>query len=87
MTEENKVGAAATAAARDQASEVVDDLRSATSGVTEEYRGKAEQIWSDALERSRTFQEDSENYVRQNPTKAIISALGIGLVLGLIFRR
>lgn len=42
-------------------------------------------MWEDARERARTFQEDSEQYVRENPTKAVW--LGIGLVLGLILRR
>src|SRR5438309_1791781 len=50
-------------------------------------RGKAEQAWGDARDRARTFQEDAEQYVRENPTKAIFTALGIGFVLGLIFRR
>ncbi len=50
-------------------------------------RGKAEQAWDDARNRARTFQEDAEQYVRENPTKAVFTALGIGFVLGLIFRR
>ena len=50
-------------------------------------RGKAEQAWDDATSRARTFQEDAEQYVRENPTKAVFTALGIGFVLGLIFRR
>jgi ElaB/YqjD/DUF883 family membrane-anchored ribosome-binding protein len=52
-----------------------------------EARGKAEQAWGDARDRARTFQDDAEQYVRENPTKAIFTALGIGFVLGLIFRR
>ncbi len=52
-----------------------------------EARGKAEQAWGDARNRARTFQDDAEQYVRENPTKAIFTALGIGFVLGLIFRR
>src|SRR5207244_2465881 len=52
-----------------------------------EARGKAEQAWGDARSRVRTFQEDAEQYVRENPTKAVFTALGIGFVLGLIFRR
>jgi len=35
----------------------------------------------------RTFQDDAEQYVRENPTKAVVTALGIGFVLGMIFRR
>ncbi len=52
-----------------------------------EARGKAEQAWGDARDRARSFQDDAEQYVRENPTKAIFTALGIGFVLGLIFRR
>jgi ElaB/YqjD/DUF883 family membrane-anchored ribosome-binding protein len=44
-------------------------------------------VWGDARDRARTLQEDSEQYVRENPTKAVFTALGIGFVLGLIFRR
>src|SRR6476469_2734119 len=63
------------------------DLKSAAGAMADEYRGKAEQVWEDARERARTFQEDGEQYVRENPTKAVFTALGIGFVLGLIFRR
>ncbi len=74
------------------------DLKSAAGAVAGEYRGKAEQAWGeargkaeqawdDARDRARTFQEDAEQYVRENPTKAVFTALGIGFVLGLIFRR
>jgi ElaB/YqjD/DUF883 family membrane-anchored ribosome-binding protein len=55
--------------------------------ITKEYRGKAEEVWGDAKDRVRTFQQDADQYVRENPTKAVITALGIGFVLGLIFRR
>jgi ElaB/YqjD/DUF883 family membrane-anchored ribosome-binding protein len=66
---------------------MADDLKSAAGAMAEEYRGKAEQVWGDARDRARTLQEDGEQYVRENPTKAVFTALGIGFVLGLIFRR
>jgi len=66
---------------------MADDLKSAAGAMAEEYRGKAEQAWGGARDRARTLQEDSEQYVRENPTKAVLTALGIGFVLGLIFRR
>jgi ElaB/YqjD/DUF883 family membrane-anchored ribosome-binding protein len=83
---------------RDHARRAAEDLKSAAGALAEEYRGKAEQAWGeargkaeqawgDARERVQTFQEDAEQYVRENPTKAIFTALGIGFVLGLIFRR
>jgi len=63
------------------------DLKTAAGAMAGEYRDKAEQVWDDARERARTLQEDGEQYVRENPTKAVFTALGIGFVLGLIFRR
>lgn len=66
---------------------VAGEWKSAAGDMAEEYRGKAEQAWDDARERVRTLQEDGEQYVRENPTKAVFTALGIGFVLGLIFRR
>ena len=64
-----------------------EDLKSAATGMASEYRGKAEAAWDDATARARTFQEDGEQYVRDNPTKAVFTALGIGFVLGIVFRR
>ena len=69
------------------ARKAAEDLKSAAGAIAGEYRGKAEQAWGDATARARTFQEDAEQYVRENPTKAVFTALGIGFVLGLIFRR
>lgn len=83
---------------REHARKAAEDLKSAAGAFADEYRGKAEQAWGeargkaeqawgDATSRVRTFQEDAEQYVRENPTKAVFTALGIGFVLGLIFRR
>jgi len=69
------------------ARKAAEDFRSAAGAVAGEYRGKAEEAWNEASDRVRSFQEDTEQYVRENPTKAVFSALGIGFVLGLIFRR
>ena len=66
---------------------MADDLKSAAGQMAGEYRDRAEQVWDDARERARTLQEDGEQYIRENPTKAVFTALGIGFVLGLIFRR
>jgi ElaB/YqjD/DUF883 family membrane-anchored ribosome-binding protein len=83
---------------KQHARKAAEDLKSAAGAIAGEYRGKAEQAWGDARgkaeqawddarNRARTFQEDAEQYVRENPTKAVFTALGIGFVLGLIFRR
>jgi ElaB/YqjD/DUF883 family membrane-anchored ribosome-binding protein len=64
-----------------------EDLRSAAGAMADEYRERGKEVLDDALHRVRNFQDDSKQYVRQNPTKAVFTALGVGFVLGLIFRR
>ena len=72
---------------RTHAQQAAEDLKSAAGEIAGEYRGKGEEIWDDARDRVRTFQQDAKQYVRENPTRAVFTALGIGFVLGLIFRR
>jgi ElaB/YqjD/DUF883 family membrane-anchored ribosome-binding protein len=72
---------------RTHAQQAAEDLKSAAGVMAEEYRGKVEQAWDDAKDRVRAFQQDADQYVRENPTRAVFTALGIGFVLGLIFRR
>ena len=88
------MGGAGTTGASDRlesskthARRAAEDLKTAATDMASQYRGKAEQAWDDATARARTFQEDGEQYVRENPTKAVFTALGIGFVLGIIFRR
>jgi ElaB/YqjD/DUF883 family membrane-anchored ribosome-binding protein len=96
MAEENQTNTGATEtpdaqgkfqSSKTHARRAAEDLRTAATEIAGEYRGKAEQAWGDAQERVRTFQEDGEQYVRDNPTKAVFTALGIGFVLGMIFRK
>ncbi len=73
---------------RTHGQEAAKDLKSEAGGVVEEFSGMAEQAWDDTKKRVRTFKEDADEYVRENPTKTVLTALAIGFVLGLItFRR
>ena len=69
------------------ARKAAEDLGSVAGATVNKYLGRAEEVWDDALDRVRSFQDDSKQYVRKNPSKAVFTALGIGFVLGLIFRR
>jgi ElaB/YqjD/DUF883 family membrane-anchored ribosome-binding protein len=69
------------------AHKAAEDLRSAAGATVDEYRARGKEVWDDARDRVRSFQDDSKQYVRANPTKAVFTALGVGFVLGLIFRR
>jgi ElaB/YqjD/DUF883 family membrane-anchored ribosome-binding protein len=59
----------------------------AAGAMADEYRERGKEVLDDALHRVRTFQDDSKQFVRENPTKAVFTALGVRFVLGLIFRR
>jgi ElaB/YqjD/DUF883 family membrane-anchored ribosome-binding protein len=63
------------------------DLGSAADTMANDYLGRAEEVWDDSLDRVRSFQDDSKQYIRENPTKAVFTALGVGFMLGFIFRR
>ena len=64
-----------------------EDLKSAARATVDAYRAKAEQALGDARERARSFQKEIEQEVREKPTKAVFTVLGIGFLLGLILRR
>jgi len=96
MADENQMdqGAAAAAQAEEKAErgatragKAAKDLRSAVGATTDEYLGRAEGIWDDTRHRLRSFQDDGERYVRENPTKAVFVALGVDFLLGFTFRR
>ena len=69
------------------ARKAAEDLRSAAGAMADEYRTQGKEVWDDTLHRVRSFQEDSKQYVRKNPSKAVFTALAAGFVLGFIFRR
>ena len=48
--------------------------------------GASGQIWDEATEGIRTLKQNTDQYVRKNPAKAVLTALAIGFVLGLMRR-
>lgn len=83
---------------RDHARKAVEDLRSAAEEKTaairsaaeakaQELRHRAEEAWHQTRDRAKTWQSDGEQYIRENPTRAVLTALGVGFVVGLLFRR
>jgi len=68
------------------ARKAAEDLRSAAGATANDYRARGKKVWDNTLKGVRGFQDDSKQYVRANLTKAVFTALGVGLVLGLIFR-
>jgi len=72
---------------RKAAEKKADELRAAAESRAREFRGAAETAWSDARSRAKFWQSEGEAYVRENPTRAILVALGAGFLLGLLLRK
>lgn len=69
-----------------RATEVVDDLKHAASAKAEEFKGQAGEAYDQARQKARTLHEDAEEYVREKPRQALMTALAAGFVAGLLIR-
>ena len=69
------------------AKQAAEDIRAAAETKAHEIRGRAEQAYQQARTRARSWQEEGEHYVRENPLRGVLTALGIGFILGLLIRR
>ena len=47
----------------------------------------AENSFGDAKEKLKVLATDGEKYVRENPGKAVLAAVGVGFVLGVLLKR
>ena len=72
---------------RDKATAKAQEFRQTAEAKVHEFREKAEHTYGEARARTRTLQEDGEAYVRENPAKAVLTALAAGFVIGLLLRR
>ncbi len=72
---------------RSAAESKAQELRSAAEEKAHEMRGRAETAYEQARVRARSLQKEGEHYVRENPMRGVLTALGVGFVIGLLFRR
>lgn len=63
------------------------DLSAAANVKYQEIRSQAKDTAEDYRNRAKSFQGDSESYIRENPLRAVGIAIGVGFVLGVLFRR
>ncbi len=86
--EELRAAAAAKASElRDAAGAKAAEFKDAASVRAQEFRHQAEQRWEDARHQAEDWRTDGERYIRENPAKAVLYALGAGFILGMIFKK
>ena len=63
------------------------ETQQATGDLKPAAHATSGELLSQTRGRLRTFKQDTDDYVRKNPSKAVFTALGIGFILGLMRRR
>ena len=63
------------------------EMRDAAAEAAKEFRARAGGVAGEWQEKARDVQKEIEGYVREHPVKSILAAVGVGFVIGLIFRR
>lgn len=69
------------------ASEKATAFKSAATERAQHYKETASGQWDDTRVKAKEFHVTAEDYIRQNPTKCVLSALGAGFLVGLLVRR
>ena len=69
------------------ASEKATAFKAAATDKATQLKDTASEQWQDTRVKAKELHVTAEDYIRQNPTKCVLSALGAGFLIGLIARR
>lgn len=69
------------------ASEKADHYRAVAADKATQAKENAQQQYENSRVRAKEIHVTVEDYIRQNPTKAVLGALGVGFLIGLITRK
>lgn len=72
---------------RSTATEKATAFKAAAADKAQHFRETATGQWQDTRVKAKEFHVTAEDYIRQNPTKCVLSALGVGFLIGLVVRR
>ena len=73
-----------------------DELRAAAASKAQQFRdvltsddvkAAADKVFRETTERWREVSDNAAGFIKENPGKAALAALGIGFAIGLLFRR
>ncbi|MEI6676477.1 MAG: hypothetical protein WCO57_15005 [Verrucomicrobiota bacterium] len=69
------------------AAEKAEELKHSATERAHRLQETAAEQWRDTRDKTKELHVTAEDYIRQNPTKCVLGALGLGLLVGLIVRR
>jgi ElaB/YqjD/DUF883 family membrane-anchored ribosome-binding protein len=67
--------------------EKAEELKHTAAERAHRLQESATEQWRDTRIKTKELHVTAEDYIRQNPTKCVVGALGLGLLIGLIVRR
>lgn len=62
-------------------------FKDAASKQADHLKQSATEQWETTRVRAKEIHGTAEDYIRENPTKCVLGALGVGFIAGLIMRR
>jgi ElaB/YqjD/DUF883 family membrane-anchored ribosome-binding protein len=72
---------------KNSAESTAKELKDAADTGTANLKVKAEAVLEEAKHRADDLQKEAEEYIRANPLKAVLLALGAGFVVGTLLKR
>lgn len=72
---------------RETAGEKAIALKAAAAERAESIRQAADLHWRETRMKAKELHISTEDYIREHPTRCVLGALGLGLLIGLIARR
>ena len=71
---------------KDATRERADNIKNFATGKADEAREYAEHRYEEARTMTQDYRDEGERYVRENPAKSVLIALGLGFIIGRILR-
>lgn len=68
------------------ATEKADHYKAVATEKAQKAKETAQHQWDETRVKAKEIHVTAEDYIRQNPTKAVLGALGVGFLIGLIAR-
>lgn len=69
------------------ATEKAEQFKTVAGEKASHVKEAAQQQWDETRVKAKEIHVTAEDYIRQNPTKTVLGALGVGFLIGLIVRR
>jgi len=69
------------------ASQQINQLKDSANEYYQQGREKAQEYYEQGRQKAMELEQNLEDYVREQPIKSVMIAAGIGLLLGILWRR